>query len=89
MHNMCNLEINLETFTPQEPQKFFEMIQGDICGPIHRLCGTFRYFIVLIETSTRWSHVCLLSTRNHACAKFMTQVIRLKVNFLEHQIQSI
>jgi hypothetical protein len=45
--------------------------------------------MVLIDTSTRWSHVCLLSTRNHVFAKFMTQVIKLKANFPEHRIQSI
>jgi hypothetical protein len=37
----------------------------------------------------RWSHVCLLSTHNHAFAKFMTHFIRLKANFPEHQLQSI
>jgi len=26
-------------------------------------CGSFRYFIVLIDASTRWSHISLLSTR--------------------------
>ncbi|XP_048629125.1 uncharacterized protein LOC125600461 [Brassica napus] len=41
---------------------FLEMIQGNICGPIHPPSGTFRYFMVLIVASTRWSHVCLLST---------------------------
>jgi transposase InsO family protein len=45
--------------------------------------------MVLIDASTRWSHVCLLSTRNHAFAKFMTQVIRLKVNYPEYRIKSI
>jgi hypothetical protein len=30
--------------------------------------------------------MCLLSTRNHAFAKFMTQVIRLKVNYPEYRI---
>jgi hypothetical protein len=33
--------------------------------------------------------VCLLLTRNHAFAKFMTQLIGLKANFPEHRIQSI
>jgi hypothetical protein len=47
------------------------------------------YFMVLIDASTRWSHVCLLLTCNHTFAKFMAQVIRLKANFLKHQIQSI
>jgi hypothetical protein len=45
--------------------------------------------MVLIDASTRWSHVCLLSTRNYAFNKIMAQVIRLKANFSEHQIQSI
>jgi hypothetical protein len=69
--------------------KFFERIQGDICGPITPTFGSFRYFMVLIDTSTRWSHVCLLSTHNHAFSKIMSQIIKLKVNFPEHRINSI
>ena len=49
-----------------ESPTFLERIQGDIYGPIHLLSGHFRYFMVLIDTSTRWSHVCLLSTQNVA-----------------------
>jgi hypothetical protein len=72
-----------------EPLKFLEMIQGDICGLIQPTSGPFRYFMVLIDISTRWSHMCLLSTRNHAFTKIMVQVIRLKANFYKHWIQSI
>jgi hypothetical protein len=36
-----------------EPLKFLERIQDDICGPIQPLCGPFRYFMVLIDASTR------------------------------------
>jgi hypothetical protein len=72
-----------------EPLKFLEHIQGDICGPIQPLSGPFRYFMVLIDASTIWSHVCLLSTRNHAFAKLIAQVIRLRANKPEHQIKSI
>jgi hypothetical protein len=57
-----------------KPLKFLERIQGDICGP---------------DASTRWSHVCLLSTHNHAFAKIMSQIIKLKANFPEHWINSI
>ena len=32
---------------------FLEIIHGDICGPIHPPCGPFRYFVVLIDASTR------------------------------------
>jgi hypothetical protein len=70
-----------------EPLRFLERIQGDICGLIQPLYGLFRYFIVLIDASTIWSHVYLLSTRNHVFAKFMTQVIRLKVNYPEYRIK--
>jgi hypothetical protein len=45
--------------------------------------------MVLIDASTRWSHVCILSTRNHAFAKITAQVISLKASFLENWIQSI
>ena len=61
-----------------ESPAFLERIQGDICGPIHPPCGPFRYFIVLIDASTRWSHVCLLSTRNLAFARLLAQVIKLR-----------
>jgi hypothetical protein len=37
--------------------KFLEWIQGDICGSIKPLSGPFKYFMVLIDASTRWSHV--------------------------------
>jgi hypothetical protein len=72
-----------------EPLKLLERIQCDICGPIQPISGPFRYFMVLIDGTIRWSHVCLLSTWNHAFAKIMAQVIRLKASFPENRIQSI
>ena len=52
-----------------ESPAFQENIQGDICGPIHPPSGPihlpsgpFHYFMVLIDASIIWSHVCLLST---------------------------
>jgi hypothetical protein len=38
--------------------------------------------MVLIGASTIWSYVDLLSTRNHAFSKLITQIIRLKASFL-------
>jgi hypothetical protein len=73
-----SLKIHTETL------KFLERIQGDICGPIKLISGPFSYFMVLIDTYTRWSHLCLLSTRNHAFAKIMMQVITLKASFPEN-----
>jgi hypothetical protein len=36
-----------------EPLTFLKRIQGDIYSPIHLLTGPFRYFMVLIDASTR------------------------------------
>jgi peptide/histidine transporter 3/4 len=72
-----------------EPLTFLEHIKGDICGPIHPLTGPFRYFMVLIDASTRWPHVCLLSTRNHAFARFIAQIIKLSAHYPDNPIKSI
>ncbi|KAM1093339.1 hypothetical protein ACFX2B_008349 [Malus domestica] len=65
------------------------MIQRDICGLIHPSCGPFRYFIVLVDISTRWSHVYLLSTRNVAFSKLLAQVIKLMAHHADYPIKSI
>jgi hypothetical protein len=36
-----------------ESPSFLERIQGDICGPIYLPCRPFRYFIVLIDASSK------------------------------------
>lgn len=78
-----NLKVNAES------PVFLQRIQGDICGPINPMSGSFRYFMVLIDASTRWSTVCLLSTRNHAFARLISQIIQLRASFLDNRIQSI
>jgi hypothetical protein len=45
--------------------------------------------MVLIDASTRWSHVCLLSTCNVAFAILLAQIIRLQAQFSDYPIQSI
>ncbi|RYE23962.1 MAG: hypothetical protein EOP45_06335 [Sphingobacteriaceae bacterium] len=72
-----------------ESPTFLERIQGDICGPIHPPSGPFRYFMVLIDASSKWSHVCLLSTRNMAFAKLLAQIIKLRAQFPDHTIKKI
>ena len=49
----------------------------------------FRYFMVLVDASCRWSHVCLLSTRNVTFARLLEQIIKLRTHFFEHSIKSI
>ena len=72
-----------------ESPGFLERIHGDICGPIHPTCGPFKYFMVLIDASTRWSHVCLLSTRNLAFARLLAQIIKLRAQFPDYPIKKI
>ena len=45
-----------------ESPTFLEQIHGDICRPINPPSGPFKYFMILINASSRWSHVCLLSS---------------------------
>ncbi|KAM1407736.1 hypothetical protein ACFX2I_008345 [Malus domestica] len=45
--------------------------------------------MVLVDASTRWSHVCLLSTRNAAFSKLLAQVIKLKAHHPDYPIKSI
>jgi len=47
-----------------------------------------RYFMVLIDASTRWSHVCLLFTCNIAFARLLAQIIRLRAQFPDYSIRS-
>ncbi|KAL6338764.1 hypothetical protein AAG906_023914 [Vitis piasezkii] len=41
------------------------------------------------DASTRWSHVCLLSTRNVAFARLLAQIIRLRAQFPDYPIKTI
>ena len=68
---------------------FLERIQGDICGPIHPPCVPFRYFMVLIDASSRWLDVCLLSTRNVAFARLLAEIIKLRAQFPNYIIKSV
>lgn len=67
---------------------FLEQIQGE-CDLIHPTCGSFHYLIVLIDESTWRTHVCLLSTCAIAFARFLTQIITLRSQFLDYPINKI
>ena len=48
--------------------------------------------MVLIDASigwSRWSHVCLISTRNVAFSRLLAQIIRLEAQFPDHPIKTI
>jgi len=52
-------------------------------------CRPFRYFIVLVYASTRWSYVCLISTRNLTFTRLLAQIIRLRAQFSDYIIKTI
>ena len=45
--------------------------------------------LVLIDASIRWSHVCLLSTRNVAFARLLVQMTKLRTQFPDYPIKTI
>ena len=45
--------------------------------------------MVLIDASTRWSHVSLLSTCNVVFAWLLAQIIKLRAQFLDNPIKTI
>ena len=45
--------------------------------------------MVLIDVSSRWSHVCLFSSHNLTFAKLLTQMIRLRAQFPDYPIKTI
>ena len=45
--------------------------------------------MILIDVSTRWSHVCLISTRNVAFDRLLAQIIILRAQFLDYLIKTI
>ena len=51
--------ITRPSMTKVDPESlsFLQRIQGDIYGPIHPASGLFRYFMVSVDASCRWSHV--------------------------------
>ena len=68
---------------------FLQRIQGDIYGPIQPLSGPIQYFMVLMDASCRWSHFCLLSTRNVTFAHLLAQIIKLRAQFPDYPIKGI
>ncbi|KAL3683038.1 hypothetical protein R1sor_001060 [Riccia sorocarpa] len=72
---------------PLQSPRFLERLHGDICGPIEPPSGPFRYYMVLVDASSRHSQVTLLSTRNLAFSRLLAQLIRLRVQFPESPVK--
>lgn len=56
---------------------------------IPKLYRPFRYFMILINASTKWSHVSLLSNCGGEFARLLGQIIRLRALFSDYPIKKI
>ena len=68
---------------------FLQRIQRDIYRLIQPPSGSFKYFMVLVDALTRWSHVAMLSSRNVTFAKLLAQRIHHQTHYPDHCIKSI
>lgn len=45
--------------------------------------------VLIIDASTRWTHLSLLSIQNKIFAKFVAKIIKLNAQFYDYPIKSI
>ena len=82
----CSLKKLMHDHPRKDKQRNHSFSSADtreICGPIQPPYGSFRYFMVLVDVSTHWSHICLLSIRNDVFAK-LTQISKLRVHHSDY-----
>ena len=68
---------------------FLERRHEDTCGSIHPPCGSFCYFMILIDIPIKRSHVCLLFAWNIAFIRLFAQIIKSQTQFLDYPIKTI
>ena len=67
--------------------KFLERLHADVCGPIDPPSGPFRFFLVIIDASSKQSQISLLSRRNLVFPRILAHILKLKAQFPEHPIK--
>lgn len=68
---------------------FLEQINADVCGPIDPPSGPFRFFLVIIDSSTKWIQVSLLATRNSVFARIIANILKLRAQFPDNPIKTL
>lgn len=51
--------------------------------------GPFWYFMVLIDESTRWFHICLLSSLNQTFTRLLAPLIWIRAHFPNYPVNKI
>lgn len=71
--------------TEKNIPKFLERIQA--CRPVDPPTAPFRFFLAVIDSSTKWSQVSLLSTQNLVFPRILAHILKLKAQFLDHPVR--
>jgi hypothetical protein len=88
---VLNPKVNFSK-TSQQPKRaisFLEALFVDICGPIEPASGPFRYFMIIRDATSKFTHTTLLSTKDTAFPRLLTQLFRLKNHFPDYRIKTI
>jgi hypothetical protein len=64
--------------TPMSIPPFLHQLKADVCGPVDPPSGPFCFFLVIIDSSTKWSQVSLLSTRDLVFPRILAHILKLK-----------
>lgn len=72
---------------PSQSPQFLECLHSDVCGPIDPPSGPFRYCMVLVNASSRFSHVTLFLSQNLVFPCLLAQLIKLQVYFPDTPIK--
>lgn len=61
--------------TKKNIPNFLERLHADVCGPINPPSGPFQFFLAIIDASTKWSQVSLLSTHNLVFSRILAHIL--------------
>jgi hypothetical protein len=72
-----------------KPRGILDTLVSDVCGPISPPSGPFNYYMVVKDTTARFSKVHLLASRNEVMPKLLTSIIHFKTQFPDHTIRNV
>jgi hypothetical protein len=66
-----------------------QFLDADACGPIEPPNGPFGFFLAIVDLSSKWSQVSLLSTRNTVFARILANILRRRAKFPNSPIRTL
>ena len=65
---------------------FLYLIHVDLCGPIDPPCGPFRYFMIVVDSTSRYFEISLLSSKNEIFCKLLISLTKIRTRFPDFHI---